>query len=114
VILGVGIDLIEVERIRKIYDRYKAHFLERVYTEDEVSYCIKKGVHIYECLAGRFAAKEAVIKATGGRIKSYKKIEILDTKYGPMVRIEGNANYRLMVSISHIKNLAMAIAIWEE
>jgi len=66
-IVSTGIDLIEVERIRKALEdpRIGDRFRQRVYTEAEIQYCEKKNRGKYESYAGRFAAKEAVMKALG-------------------------------------------------
>ena len=66
-IVGVGVDLAEVERIRKALEdpRIGKRFRERVFTPKEIQYCEKKRRGRYESYAGRFAAKEAVMKALG-------------------------------------------------
>ncbi len=111
-IRGIGIDIVEVKRIRKLCERYGDRFLKRVYTSQELSYCLGKASR-YECLSGRFAAKEAVVKATGGRINSYRDISILHGDLGPFVKIR-EKNFRILISITHIKDFAIAMAIWEE
>ncbi len=111
-ILGIGIDIVEVDRIKKLCLRYKERFLTRIYTEKELDYCMNKA-NRYECLSGRFAAKEAVVKATGGRIRVYKEIEILNSSRGPLVNIIEDDAYKIHVSISHIEKLAISLAIWE-
>ena len=63
-ILGVGIDLCSVERIEDLDRRYGERFLRRVFTERELSRC-RNPRRRHECLAGRFAAKEASLKALG-------------------------------------------------
>ena len=110
-ISGIGIDIIEVDRIKNIYKRYGNHFLEKVYTKREIEYCMKK--NIYECLSGRFSAKEAVIKATGGRIRFLNEIEILPSSHGPYVNIPSEEKFKITVSISHIRECAIAVAVWE-
>ncbi len=110
-ILGIGMDIVEVKRIRDIYERYKDRFLNRVFTEREIAYCLGKA-NIYECLAGRFSAKEAVVKATKGKISTYKHIDIQDTPYGPVVKVNGIEGH-ILLSITHIKDIAAATAIWE-
>ena len=111
-IQGIGIDVIEVGRIKKIIEKYEKRFINRVFTEEEILYCMEKAVK-YQCFAGRFAAKEAVIKALGGRIKFYQEISILHTENGPKVFIKSHPGWNIFVSITHIKELAMAMAIWE-
>ena len=66
-IIGVGVDLVEVERIRAALEdlRIGQRFRDRVYTREEIAYCEKKQRGRYESYAGRFAAKEAVMKALG-------------------------------------------------
>ncbi len=112
-IRGIGIDVVEVDRIERLYRKYGDKFLKKVYTEEEISYCMNKA-NRFECLAGRFSAKEAVVKATGGRVGIYKEIEIINGEYGPIVKIRGEFFCNMLVSITHIKGLAMAMAIWED
>lgn len=66
-IIGVGVDLVEVERVRAALEdmRTGARFRRRVYTEAEIAYCEEKQRGRFESYAGRFAAKEAVMKALG-------------------------------------------------
>ena len=61
---SVGVDIVDVERIRRLYQRYRDRFLKRVFTETEISYSFSaRGDRRYERLAARFAAKEAALKA---------------------------------------------------
>src|SRR5262245_65276750 len=66
-VLSVGVDMIEVQRIQKALEdsRIGKRFRERVFTANEIQYCDKKRRGRYESYAGRFAAKEAVMKALG-------------------------------------------------
>ena len=66
-IIGVGIDLVEVERIRAALEHPRSgfRFRERVYTQREIAYCEKRQRGRFQCYAGRFAAKEAIMKAMG-------------------------------------------------
>lgn len=117
-ILGIGTDIIEVERILESLDKHGSHFTDRLFTEKEIKYCLKyknSSVHF----AGRFAAKEAVSKALGtgfGRELSWKDFEILNDSNGkPLVHfitpLEGK---KVHISISHTENYAVATAILEE
>jgi holo-[acyl-carrier protein] synthase len=107
-IKGVGIDIVEISRIKKIIKANGKRFLQRTFTENEINYA-NSFLNMAERLAGRFAAKEAVIKATGKKI-SMKKIEVLNNADGkPYVNIPG-----VQISISHEKNYAVAIALYEE
>jgi holo-[acyl-carrier protein] synthase len=115
----VGIDIIETERIKGVLERHDTRFLKRVYTEWEQRYCRHNVLH----LAGRWAAKEAVSKVLGLGVRGvgWREIEIRRTPYGqPTVTLHGRAEQRakslglrepLSVSISHIKDLAVAVAV---
>lgn len=114
----VGIDIIETARIRGVLERHNARFLERVYTDWERRYCRHNVLH----LAGRWAAKEAVSKVLGLGIRGvgWREIEILRTPLGqPTVALHGRAEERraalglepLTVSISHLRDLAVAVAV---
>ena len=115
----VGIDVIETARIRGVLERHDARFLERVYTEWERHYCRHNVLH----LAGRWAAKEAVSKMLGLGVRGvgWREIEIKRPPLGqPTVTLHGRAEARaralglrepLSVSISHIRDLAVAVAV---
>src|SRR2546421_6291991 len=64
-ILGHGIDIVETGRIRQLVEHHGAHFLDRVFTRAEQDYCAMNPKRYFEHLAGRFAAKEAVLKVLG-------------------------------------------------
>jgi holo-[acyl-carrier protein] synthase len=121
-ILGVGIDLVEVERIERLIDRQKEKFLQRVYTPDEIDFCMKKArpaVH----LAARFAAKEAAAKALGTGFSKgvrMRDIEVVSSASGPpQVRLHGAAaklydalgGKKILLSLSHTAEQAVANAI---
>jgi holo-[acyl-carrier protein] synthase len=115
----VGIDIIETARIKGVLEKHDARFLKRVYTEWEQRYCRHNVLH----LAGRWAAKEAVSKVLGLGVRGvgWREIEIRRTPMGqPTVTLHGRAEQRakalglrepLSVSISHIKDLAVAVAV---
>ena len=115
----VGIDIIETQRIGHVLERHSQRFLGRVYTEWEQRYCRRNLLH----LAGRWAAKEAVSKVLGLGVRGvgWREIEIMRTPYGqPTVVLHGRAEARraalglttpLSVSISHIRDLAVAVAV---
>jgi holo-[acyl-carrier protein] synthase len=122
-VLGHGIDIVETDRIRQLVERHGAHFLERVFTPGEHQYCALNPKRYYEHLAGRFAAKEAVLKVLGtgwrGGI-SWTDVEILRDPSGqPKVLLSGESLRiasdlgiaRWHVSISHISTHATASAI---
>jgi holo-[acyl-carrier protein] synthase len=115
----VGIDIIETARIKGVLERHPQRFLDRVYTEWEQAYCRRNVLH----LAGRWAAKEAVSKVLGLGVRGvgWREIEIRRTRMGqPTVTLHGRAEQRaraiglrepLSVSISHIRDLAVAVAV---
>ena len=115
----VGIDIIETARIRNVFERYPRRFVDRVYTEWEQAYCRSSILH----LSGRWAAKEAVSKVLGLGVRGvgWREIEIRRTRAGqPTVTLHGRAEARrqaiglrepLSVSISHIRDLAVAVAV---
>ncbi|MFH0774138.1 MAG: holo-ACP synthase [bacterium] len=119
-IYGIGIDAVQIERIKKATQRWQDRFLLRIFTKAEIAYCQEK-VLPYQHLAGRFAAKEAVIKAIGigWPIFSLTDIEILSSFGPPEVRLNNKAERivrekgisHILVSISHTDGRAEAIAI---
>lgn len=111
-IIGTGIDIVEVKRLKQSIKKWGKLFLNRVFTEKEIAYAKSKRF-AYEHLAGRFAAKEAVIKATGGGEFAFKDIEVTNNQTGkPFICLAKNKKkYKISVSISHIKDYAVASAI---
>ena len=124
-IVSIGIDIVEVYRISETMNR-TPRFAERVFTENERRYCDGKGAAAYQSYAGRFAAKEAFLKAlkTGWRGKlTWTDIEIVSDPEGvPSFKITNEAS-RLMdelgatevhLSISHTKDHAVAQVVLEK
>ncbi len=114
---GIGLDLVELDRIEKLYNRQKS-FLNRVLTPDEQTHFHKLSKHRQiEFLAGRFAAKEAFAKAIGtgiGAALSFQEIEILpNPKNKPIVKTNKYSG-KIHLSISHAKTIAMAQIILEK
>jgi holo-[acyl-carrier protein] synthase len=110
-----GIDLMDVARIHKMLD--DPEFLERIFTEQERADCLKR-VRADECLAARWAAKEAVAKALGvgiGKYLSFLDVEVVIEKgQAPQVRIRGPyAAYpmRIAVSLTHTRTTAAAVVM---
>ena len=123
-IVGLGIDLIEIERVKKAHLKHGRRFIERLFTPAEAKYCLKKK-DPYPSLAGRFAAKEAVIKAFsygfGGRWK-WTQIEVVRESSGkPFLRFTGimeklrvQRKIKLVhLTIAHSKRDATATVIFE-
>jgi holo-[acyl-carrier protein] synthase len=125
VIVGIGVDIVDIGRVSALLDRYKERFVRRVFTDAEVLYA-EKSVKMAERLAGRFAVKEAVLKAFGtGKSKGilWKDVE---TVRGPMGRPEvilyGHAakymkklnGSKILVTITHDGGKAVAFVIIEK
>jgi holo-[acyl-carrier protein] synthase len=123
-ILGIGVDIIEVERIQASYAKFGDRFLNRILHPDEIRYCFSHRVP-GPFLAARFAAKEAISKAFGtgiGAQLSWQDMEIGRKESGePFVILHGRAqallktrNGRLvLISLSHTQAHATAVAILE-
>lgn len=119
-VLGLGIDIIEIARVKKSIDRFGDKFLDKIFTEGEISYCNAK-FNKYQHYAARFAAKEAVYKALASGWKEglrWKDIEILnDTSGMPSVNPSGklksflSTDAQLRISISHSDNYVTSVAI---
>ncbi|MCX5703152.1 MAG: holo-ACP synthase [Candidatus Omnitrophica bacterium] len=112
-IIGTGVDITEVRRLRQAVEKWGQDFLNRIFTKEELSNAKTRG-SLYQHLAGRFAAKEAVFKALGDAKLNWKDVQILNDKEGkPYCAIlNGRArNVDVHISISHVKNYAVANAV---
>ena len=112
-IIGTGVDITEVTRLKRAVEKWGDSFLNRVFTEEELVNAKTRG-SLYQHLAGRFAAKEAVFKALGDVNLSWKDVQILNDKEGkPSCKILNSRGKgtSVVVSISHVKNYAVANAI---
>jgi holo-[acyl-carrier protein] synthase len=116
--IAVGIDIIEVDRVRKVYEHHGERFLRRVFTEREIQQCRGK----MNRFAARFAAKEAISKALGTGIHgvAWREMEVVQLRSGrPTVRLHGKAKLRAEqlgisafdVSMSDLAHFSIAIAI---
>ncbi len=124
VIVGLGLDIAEVDRIEAAIRRHGAPFLERLFTPAEVSYC-ERHKNRFERYAARFAAKEAAMKALGtgwSQGVRWRDIEVTREVTGkPTLRLAGAARQiaermgakNISVSITHSGNLALAQVIFE-
>jgi len=119
-VLGLGIDIIEIARIKRSIDRFGDKFLEKVFTEGEINYCNSK-FNKFQHFAARFAAKEAVYKALASGWKEglrWKDIEIQnDTSGMPSIKPSGKLksflsdDTQLRISISHSDSYVTSVAI---
>ncbi len=121
-VMAHGVDLVDCGRLGELIERYGQRFLKRVFTPAELAYCLGKKREL-EHLAGRFAAKEAVLKVLGtgwrGGI-NWTDIEVLNEPSGqPRVRLAGECRRiaeekalgEILISISHIRTHAIASAV---
>lgn len=114
-ILGHGVDIIEVDRITKAIGRWGDHFLKHVFTDQEIAYAQKRR-HPDQHFAARFAAKEAVLKALGENAHvQWTDIEIINQHNGKPVCLYHHEEFtkKIFISMSHTENYAIASAIIE-
>lgn len=117
-IIGIGLDASDIPRIRATYARFGRRFLERVFTEGEIAYCLRHRDPA-SSLAARFAAKEAVMKALGtghSRGVLWRDIEVVRRGGPPSLRLHGGAarlfealgGRSTLLTLTHADHLAMA------
>jgi holo-[acyl-carrier protein] synthase len=123
-LIGTGVDLIEVERIAHSIERYGERFLRRVYTDHEIAYCNRKRGSA-ESFAARFAAKEAGAKALGTGISrgvTWNEFQVARNPGGrPILELRGRAALlatelgvrAISLSLTHTSGLAMATVVME-
>jgi holo-[acyl-carrier protein] synthase len=123
-ILGVGIDIIEVRRIHASHEKFGDRFLKRILHDNEIAYCLSHKIPA-PFLAARFAAKEAISKAFGtgiGTHLGWQDMEVARRESGePYVILHGNGQKLLaernarvvLISLSHTQEHAAAVAILE-
>jgi holo-[acyl-carrier protein] synthase len=119
-VLGIGIDIIEITRIKESVDKYGDSFLNKIYTKTELNYSLSRK-NKYQHLAARFAAKEAIYKALSNdtnKIYSWQDIEIYNEPNGlPKVKLFGelkdylNQDKQLKISMSHSEHYVTCVAI---
>jgi holo-[acyl-carrier protein] synthase len=124
-IIGTGIDMVEIERVGRSIERYGSRFLQRVYTPGEIAYCQRKRRNAAESFAARFAAKEAGAKALGTGIGfgvTWREIEVGREPAGrPLLLLHGRAAEiakamgvrSSSLSITHTDTQSMALVILE-
>ena len=121
-IYGIGIDIVKINRFREAANRWGERFLERVFTEEEISYCLSRK-DPYLSFAVRFAAKEALIKAIGAEVQaSMQDIVVLSAENGrPSIKVrrrlkeffEDKKISATHLSMSHEKDYGTAIVVLE-
>ena len=123
-IVGLGVDIAEVPRVREAIERYGERFLRRVFTPAEVAYC-RRHKNCHDRFAARFAAKEAAMKALGTGWRggvSWRQIEVVNLPSGkPSLQLSGKAlevfrslgGTNLVLSLTHTDDYALAEVIIE-
>jgi holo-[acyl-carrier protein] synthase len=113
-IIGTGVDIIEISRIRSSVEKWGDRFLNKVLTPEEIRYA-RSHVVPYPHYAGRFAAKEAIYKAIGEKSLSWQDMTISNDASGkPVCRLNGRKfNGKIHLSISHTRYYAVASAVIE-
>ena len=120
-IIGLGTDIIEIERVKKAVG--KKHFTDNVYTEIEQAYCESRGKNSAASYAARFAAKEAFFKALGtGIVTRLTDVEVVNDERGaPKINLRGRALTlaqaagveKIFVTLSHSREFATAVCALE-
>jgi holo-[acyl-carrier protein] synthase len=117
-IIGIGLDATEIDRIADVIERYGDRFIRRIFTDGEIAYCLRRRVPAIH-FAGRFAAKEAAMKALGtghSRGVLWRDIEVVRHGGPPGLQLHGGAARHLssiggsstLLTITHSDTLAMA------
>ena len=119
---GIGADIIEIERLRILAEKYPGKFLNKIFTQGEVAYCnLRKNP--FPSFAARFAAKEAVLKALGTGLAfgiRWRDVEIVtETGQAPKISLHNKAVEiavekgirKVLISISHDRDKALAFAL---
>ncbi len=119
-IKGIGIDIVETDRIRDAVQKWGEKFLNKIFNDIEISYCYERK-NKFQCLSARFAAKEAFIKALSdaevlGRVLNLKDILVLNHPSGrPYITVRGGLpeQYVISLTLSHERHYAVAMVILE-
>ncbi len=117
-IIGLGLDATDIDRVADVIERHGERFLRRVFTDEEVAYCTRRRVPAIH-FAGRFAAKEAAMKALGtGHTQGvlWRDVEVVRHGGPPQLQLHGGAERRFhamggrttLLTITHSDDLAMA------
>jgi holo-[acyl-carrier protein] synthase len=124
-VIGIGTDMLEIERIAQSIERFGDRFLERIFTPGEIDYCRRKQKKSAESFAARFAAKEACAKALGTGISNgvtWLEMEVTRAPGGrPLLELHGRAAarahalgvIRISLSLTHSREVALAVVVME-
>ena len=114
-VVGVGIDIIKIDKIKNSIEKWKDSFLNRVFNSEELENIVK-GKMYYQRIAARFAAKEAVIKAISKEYPmALTDMLILNKENGaPYCKFKKDIEIDIFLSITHIEDYAVACAVAQE
>ncbi|MBM3911188.1 MAG: holo-ACP synthase [Thaumarchaeota archaeon] len=107
--IGIGIDIVDVNRFKKIPYAGKTTFYKKIFTKSEIDYCLKYK-DAYRHFAAKFAIKEATIKSISKKIP-LSNIETLHIKQKPTVKLKKHNDYSFLVSVSHDADMAAAVVL---
>lgn len=118
--MEIGVDIVDLDRIERIYSRYGLRFLQRFLSGEEIAVCLRKP-QVVASIAGRFAAKEAVVKALGTGFSGgvhWKSFAILNDERGrpfvkPVCAAAFPSGCSIKISIAHDRHAAVATALIE-
>ena len=112
--MEIGIDAVDVGRLKRVYERYGERFLSRVFTPAEIEYAFNaRGDRRFERLAGRFALKEALIKAWGRGIP-FSAIEVSNDPAGRPLIACSLVSGKIKASLTHTRRLAIGCVLYLE
>ncbi len=116
-IKGIGIDILEIDRVREAVEDFGIRFLKRVYTDAEIKYCQRLGKYKFPELAARFAAKEAYAKAIGTGMTGigWTDIEVRNNAKGkPFLQVKKKPIKKAHLTLSHNHTQATAVVVLEK
>jgi holo-[acyl-carrier protein] synthase len=112
-IVGIGVDIVEVARIARALEHYGERFLERVFTEEERRYCERFGSGRALHYAARFAAKEAFSKAIGTGMRGICRWRDIGVVNGVLGKPERYRHHRFHLTLAHTAAYAVAVVVAE-
>ncbi len=113
--LGIGVDIVENNRIKNVYQKFGKRFLKRILTKEEIK-TLNNKTNKLEFISGRFCAKEAFFKVTNKHFLSFQEVSIINNTDGMPVLYIKNKKYQyknVSISISHSKNYTIAVCLVE-
>ena len=115
-ILGIGIDIVEIHRLKKLLLKKKNNFKNRIFTSHEIAYCEKK-INVANCYSKRFAAKEAFVKALGTGFRNninFKDIEVVKNHYGKPYLLINKKVINKIKTLFKVKKFNVLLSISDE